>query len=238
MRYMCKSPCSGRLLRRGNTARSDALDHRASQSSLHTEAAGIFDDASSLEEHIRAMRRYAYILIGRPTEVDDIVQETLKRALTYLYDGKGIRNLRSYLFTMLHHVRNDHFRREKHYVESLPISEDMHLAVPAPQADNLYCRDVIAAMQALPDEQREVLWLVAIEGVSYQDATEILDVPIGTIMSRLNRGRNALKKRLDLSDDDLGRRKACSKTKHATRRHIAGRDQSEKLANRSKALVI
>src|SRR3546814_4185298 len=68
-------------------------------------------DTKELEDHIRALRRYARALIGNRSDADDLVQETLRRALTYLSDGREIRNPRAYLLTMLHHVRVDHVKR-------------------------------------------------------------------------------------------------------------------------------
>jgi RNA polymerase sigma-70 factor (ECF subfamily) len=169
---------------------------------IPAKADDVLSDAQELEDHIRALRRYAHALVGGSAHADDIVQETLKRALHYLRDGKEILNLRAYLFTMLHHVHIDHIKREKRAGELLPIDEEMQLAVPPPQLGYLQCREVAAAIRALPDEQREVLLLVALEGMSYQDATEILGVPIGTIMSRLNRARKAVADRLGM--DRLG----------------------------------
>src|SRR3546814_15982629 len=70
-------------------------------------------DTKELEDHIRALRRYARALIGHRSDADDLVQETLRRALTYLSDGREIRNPRAYLPTMLHHVRVDPVKRSE-----------------------------------------------------------------------------------------------------------------------------
>ena len=149
-----------------------------------------------LEEHIRALRRYARALIGNSMDADDLVQETLKRALTYLSDRKEIRNLRAYLLTMLHHVRIDHAKREAWARDQVPLDDITTPGIPATQLARLECRELGRAIQALPDGQREVLLLVCLEGLSYQETAELMDIPIGTVMSRLNRARAALKQTL------------------------------------------
>ena len=149
-----------------------------------------------LEEHIRARRRYARALIGNSMDADDLVQETLKRALTYLSDRKEIRNLRAYLLTMLHHVRIDHAKREAWARDQVPLDDITTPGIPATQLARLECRELGRAIQALPDGQREVLLLVCLEGLSYQETAELMDIPIGTVMSRLNRARAALKQTL------------------------------------------
>lgn len=151
-----------------------------------------------LEEHIRALRRYARALVGNGADADDLVQETLKRALTYLPDNKEIRNLRAYLLTMLHHVRIDHAKREAWVREQVALDEITTPGIPATQLASLECRELGEAIKALPDGQREVLLLVCLEGLSYQETADLMDIPIGTVMSRLNRARAALKQILML----------------------------------------
>ncbi|HVI89635.1 MAG TPA: RNA polymerase sigma factor [Dongiaceae bacterium] len=146
------------------------------------------------------MRRYAYVLVGGSPIADDLVQETLTRAIFYLRAGREVRNLRSYLLTTLHNVRVDYIKSDRRQGDLLPLDEHPQLAVPAAQLDQLECDEVAAAIAALPDDQREVLLLIGLEGLSYQEATEILGVPLGTVMSRLNRGRNAVKAQLGRDD--------------------------------------
>jgi RNA polymerase sigma-70 factor (ECF subfamily) len=150
-------------------------------------------DDSELEEHIRALRRYARALIGNRADADDLVQETLKRALTYLSDGREIRNPRAYLLTMLHHVRVDHAKRVARNNDQSPLDELTMPSVAPVQLLRLECRDLAAAIDALPIEQREVLLLVCLEGLSYQETADLVGTPIGTVMSRLSRARTALR---------------------------------------------
>lgn len=154
-------------------------------------------ERAELEEHIRSLRRFAHALVGNPSDADDLVQETLKRAVTYLQDGREIDNLRSYLLTMLHNVRMDGLRRKARHPEVFDEEATLNLSQPASQHDHLLYREVTECIAELPEEQREVLLLVGLEGMSYKDTAEILGVPIGTIMSRLSRARSALVERVE-----------------------------------------
>ncbi|HTI44871.1 MAG TPA: RNA polymerase sigma factor [Candidatus Nitrosotalea sp.] len=168
-----------------------------------TSAASELQDSQLLTEHIRALRRYAFALVGGSPIADDLVQETLARAIHYLHEGREVRNLRSYLLTILHNVRVDHIKADRRQGDLVPIDEQPQLAVPPSQLDKLACNEAAVAIAALPEDQREVLLLIGLEGLSYQEATDILGVPLGTVMSRLNRGRNAVK--AQLGRDDAGK---------------------------------
>lgn len=153
-----------------------------------------------LVSHIQSLRRYARVLAGQPADADDLVQETLKRALLYCASGRRIDNLRGYLMTILHNVRRNQLI-ERARAGAIVDIEDQELAsADASPAERLACLETIAAIRDLPDNQRAALMLVAIDGASYREAAEILGVPIGTVMSRLNRARAALKERLGFDD--------------------------------------
>lgn len=162
-----------------------------------TERSALDLQNGNLEEHIKALRRFARALVGNPSDADDLVQETLKRAITYLQDGRKIDNLRSYLLTMLHNVRIDTLRQSARKPEVSDEDVTQGLSQAASQHDSLLFQEVTDCIALLPEEQREVLLLVGLEGMSYKDTAEILGVPIGTIMSRLNRGRTALSAMLE-----------------------------------------
>lgn len=151
-----------------------------------------------LESHIRALRRYARALVGDTADADDLVQETLKRALTYVSRGQEIRDVRAYLLTMLHNVRVDAVKRRNRAAEVPTPHEDMPLATMPSQNDSLVLREVSLAIERLSEEQREVLLLVGLEGMGYKETAAILGLPIGTIMSRLSRARSALRSALQL----------------------------------------
>lgn len=162
-----------------------------------TDTPGTIPDPKDLEMHIRVLRRYAHALLGDPTDADDLVQETLKRALTYIDGKKEIRNLRSYLLTILHNVRIDQVRSERHAGHHVPLDEAMMIAEPAAQPSRLEYRKMLVALSLLPEDQRAVLLLAGLEGRKYREVAEILDQPIGTVMSRLSRARQALRRQYE-----------------------------------------
>jgi len=145
--------------------------------------------------HIAALRRYALLLVGEAHDADDLVQEALARVLARTRSWTRVRDVRSYLFTTLHHVFIDAMRRRRHVRMAVDVDEIVdRLAVPAGQLDRLAWRDFVRALATIPAEQREVVLLVGMEGMSYAEAARVLGVPIGTVMSRLSRGREALRR--------------------------------------------
>lgn len=150
-------------------------------------------------EHIPALRRYARSLTGDATEADDLVQESLSRALArQRKQGEKmgeIRNLRAYLFTILHNTHVDRLGERRRWSYSVPAEVlENRLARPAPQHGQLELHDLAQALQRLPEEQRQAVLLVGYEGMAYKEAADVLEVPIGTVMSRLSRGREALRR--------------------------------------------
>lgn len=163
-------------------------------------------DDTDLKAHIQALRRYARALVANnPDDADDLVQETLKRALIYLDGRREIRNLRSYLLTMLHHARVDLANRRSRDGDWLAYETCRTMASGPIQADRLVCGEAVDAIERLPEEQRAVLLLVGLEGLAYQEVADVLRIPIGTVMSRLNRGRKNLRKILGLEDITMER---------------------------------
>jgi RNA polymerase sigma-70 factor (ECF subfamily) len=146
-----------------------------------------------LEPLIPALRRFARALSRDAETADDLVQDTLVRALRaeHLFHGG---DLRTWLFTIL--LNLDRNRRRG-------LARRPHLAViedvdpPSEPTSDGTARDIERAVALLPPEQREVLLLVALEGMSYREASEVQGVPIGTVMSRLSRARNALRVQID-----------------------------------------
>jgi RNA polymerase sigma-70 factor (ECF subfamily) len=147
-----------------------------------------------LEAQIPAMRRYARALARNRETADDLVQEALMRAL----DAEPrwhAGNVRSWLFTILTNLNRNRLRalgrRAPH--EGIEALDSLH-ATPAPSGE---ARDIERALDSLSTDQREVLLLVALEGLSYADCAQILSVPTGTVMSRLSRARQAMRQALD-----------------------------------------
>ncbi len=150
--------------------------------------------AEELVVHVAALRRYALLLLGDSADADDAVQETLTRVLARAKSWHTIGDLRPYLFSTLHNVFVDSTRREKRMATDF-LSEDIlaSLVTPPSQQQRVELRDTVVALAKLPNEQREVVLLVGLEGLSYLEAAEALGIPVGTVMSRLSRGREVLR---------------------------------------------
>ena len=150
------------------------------------------------------MRRYARALTGERTLADDLVQDTLERAWSKLHLWRGGSDLRAWLFTIMHNVHVNQVR-SRGAAATLPLDEDLpDTPVRASQADMLEVRDIDAALKRLPLEQRQVLLLVALEHMSYQQTADTLGIPIGTVMSRLSRARERLRIMLDSTGGPAG----------------------------------
>ncbi len=148
-------------------------------------------DAQSLIELIPRLRRYARALVGDRAASDDLVQDTLERAWAKLHLYRRGTDLRAWLFTVMHNV---HVNRMRATRPTDPLEDDMpELAQRATQGDALVVRDLERAIGALPLAQREVLLLVALEDLSYEETARALGIPIGTVMSRLARAREKLR---------------------------------------------
>jgi RNA polymerase sigma-70 factor, ECF subfamily len=146
-------------------------------------------------EHVTALRRYALLLVGEAADADDLVQECLLRVIGQSRAWRPVRDMRAYMFATLHNVFVDGHRRRRSRQTEIPIETVVaDLVSPPSQTKWLEVRDMVAALAQLPAEQREVVLLVGLEGMSYMDAAKVLNVPIGTVMSRLSRGREALRR--------------------------------------------
>lgn len=154
------------------------------------------DFARQVTEHIPRLRRYARALVGAQ-RADDLVQDCLERAWSrrHLWDGQG--NLRAWLFTLLHHLHANQVRRLAGAppLEPLP-DEDPPALAPSRHEAALDLRDLERALTALTPEHREVLLLVGLEQLDYVEVATILNIPLGTVMSRLARAREVLRRTL------------------------------------------
>lgn len=151
------------------------------------------DFATRVNELIPRLRRYARALTGERSAADDLVQDTLERAWTKLHLWRTGSDLRAWLFTIMHNVHVNQVR-SKSSAATLPLDDDMPDSPVRPtQADMLEVRDIDTALKRLPVAQREVVLLVALEHLSYQETADALGIPIGTVMSRLARARERLR---------------------------------------------
>lgn len=146
---------------------------------------------------IPSLRRYARALTGDAVAADDLVQDCLERALVrrHLWLRRG--SMRAWLFTILHNVHANAVRRESRRPRLLPIEAGPHASVLPTQDHAVRLRQFAEALDQLPDEQRAVILLVGLENMTYAESAKILKVPIGTVMSRLSRGRERLRQLTD-----------------------------------------
>jgi RNA polymerase sigma-70 factor (ECF subfamily) len=148
-------------------------------------------DGPSLIALIPRLRRYARALAGERAAADDLVQDTLERAWSKLHLFRRGTDLRAWLFTVMHNVYVNQVRAAR---PTDALEDDMpELAQRASQGDGLLVRDLERAISALPEAQREVLLLVALEDLSYEETAQVLGIPIGKVMSRLARAREKLR---------------------------------------------
>jgi RNA polymerase sigma-70 factor (ECF subfamily) len=156
--------------------------------------------------HIPHLRRYARALTGDVTRADDLVQDTLERAWIKFHLWQPALDLRPWLFTIMHNIYVNQVRANIRR-ERTPASDgDAELRGARPnQTDMLEVSDVIACLDRLPPEQREVLLLVSLESLNYAQVGKILGIPVGTVTSRLARARMRLRAMLagSAGDGDL-----------------------------------
>jgi RNA polymerase sigma-70 factor (ECF subfamily) len=153
-----------------------------------------------IEAEIPRLRRYARALVRDVTGADDLVQECLIRALSKLDLWRDGTNLRAWLFTILHNEYVNYVRRSIRIGAPVEFRDDgapAALRLPASQEKRLELRDLDRALARLPQEQRAVILLVGLEGMPYVDVAVVLGVPVGTVRSRLSRGRFALRQLMD-----------------------------------------
>jgi RNA polymerase sigma-70 factor (ECF subfamily) len=153
-------------------------------------------DSRAILAELPRLRRYARALVGERAAADDLVQDTLERAWTRLGQWRPGSDLRAWLFSIMHNLRIDQMRRPSLNTTDL---DDEFIEPPgrATQSDGIEFADLAAAIMALPEEQRAVMLLVALEDMRYEDVAQTLGIPVGTVMSRLARGRERLRRLLD-----------------------------------------
>jgi RNA polymerase sigma-70 factor (ECF subfamily) len=152
------------------------------------------DFAQLLEEQIPRMRRYAVALTRDRDRADDLVQETLARAIAKQHLFSPDTNLRAWLFTLLHNQHVNEVRRAMKWGNPVQIDDvSGGLAGVADPSASRQLKELDAAIGKLPVEQRQVVLLVGLEGMAYEEVAAILMVPIGTVRSRLSRARGTLR---------------------------------------------
>jgi RNA polymerase sigma-70 factor (ECF subfamily) len=149
-----------------------------------------------LAEHRAKLHRMAVAWCGNPALADDLVQDTLAKALEKQEQLKDDERLGAWLYKILHNCWMEHLRTQK---PELNIDEMELTCTDCPEkqfAEDQLVEQVRAAVETLPISQRQVMTLIDLEGCGYEQVAAILDIPVGTVMSRLSRARDAMKKRL------------------------------------------
>ena len=160
------------------------------------------DFLDEIEAAVPALRRYARALTRNPDRADDLVQDCLERAVRKRALWRPTGPLQAWLFRMLLNIYRNDLRSRRRRGDHVPLDQmPTEPSTPAAQPGRLALAEVDRALGRLPDDQREALLLVAVEGQSYADAASILDIPIGTLMSRLGRARAALRALTGTADE-------------------------------------
>ena len=166
-------------------------------------ARGFMNDFNrQLEEQIPRLRRYARALTRDISRADDLVQSCLTRAIAKQHLWQPDTDLRAWLFTILHNQHVNDVRRSVREGVSVPVEDMAPVLTVQPNATAvLQLRDLETAIAKLPQEQRQVILLVGLEGLRYEEVADILGVPIGTVRSRLSRGRDQLRVLMGMGDE-------------------------------------
>jgi RNA polymerase sigma-70 factor, ECF subfamily len=155
-----------------------------------------------LESEIPRLRRYARALLRDTNRADDLVQDTLLRGLAKQHLWQPGTNLRAWLFTLMHNQHVNDVRQSTKQGTTVDLDDvSAFLVATTDPSASLQLRELQDAMARLPEEQREVVLLIGLEGLRYDEAAAILNVPIGTVRSRLSRARDSLRKLLDRDEE-------------------------------------
>jgi RNA polymerase sigma-70 factor (ECF subfamily) len=156
-----------------------------------------------VEREIPRLRRYARALTRSIDRADDLVQETLLRAIAKEHLWQTGTDLRAWLFTIMHNQYVNIVRRAMRDEAAVGIDQlSSSLVATTDPTASRQLHELDRALACLREEQREVILLVGLEGMSYEAAAEILSLPVGTVRSRLSRGRDALRRLLDMPRRD------------------------------------
>ena len=145
-------------------------------------------------DQIPYLRRYARALVGNSVRADDLVQDCLERALGRAHLWRPSGDIRAWLFTIMHNLHANAARRYSRESAAVPLTDEAAaISTRATQEDRLEVENLVRALTQLPHAQRAALLLVGLEGMSYEEAAAIQGIPLGTLTSRLHRGRERLR---------------------------------------------
>jgi len=158
------------------------------------------DFSQLLEAEIPRLRRYARALTRDVVQADDLVQDCLTRALTKQHLWQPGTDLRAWLFTILHNQHCTELRRRVREGLSVELDQAPPVSVPSNAIAALELRDLARAINRLPEDQRTVVLLIGLEGMRYDRVAAILNVPVGTVRSRIARARQELRRLMYAGD--------------------------------------
>lgn len=186
----------GRVRERdGSTGGGDRASSEQEGSRRESEDAVVNETEQLIADQIPRLRRYARALAGDPTKADDLVQEALLRGLSKQRLWQPGTDMRAWMFTILHNIHiNNQRRLATRAGHQEPLEDYPEPSQPSSQDKNLEVRDLARALEHIPEPQRQVVLLVGLEGMDYKTVASVLDIPLGTVMSRLHRGREALRR--------------------------------------------
>jgi RNA polymerase sigma-70 factor (ECF subfamily) len=160
------------------------------------------DFARLLEAEIPRVRRYARALTRDRATTDDLVQDCLLRAVAKQHLYQPGTNLRAWLFTILHNQHVNDVRRAVRQGVTVDLDDvASHLVAVADPTASRRLHELDRALGHLHLDQRQVILLVGLEGLSYEEVASILKIPVGTVRSRLSRGRDALRQRMGMDKE-------------------------------------
>lgn len=156
------------------------------------------DMLAQVEPMIPALRRYARGLLGDVETSDDIVQDCLEKVVVNWHRRRND-DPRSWIFAILHNLAVNKMRQAQRRGKTVPIEDlpEMSSTAAPMQEQTVFGQDVMAAIERLPYDHRSILLLISVEDLTYAEAAKVLDVPLGTVMSRLSRAREQLRMLLE-----------------------------------------
>ncbi|WP_284736017.1 sigma-70 family RNA polymerase sigma factor [Dongia deserti] len=182
-----------------------------------------------IEQEIPRLRRYAMFLARDPEKADDLVQECLVRAIDNIDKFQPGTNIRSWLMTILHNIFVNETKKRRPLLTQDGVIE-RSTPIEGGQEARHQMRDVQRAFEALSWQHRQIIWFICVEQMDYNEVARQLEVPVGTVRSRLCRAREHLKQLIELEskgkNDDLGE-EGMARLKGVKSRPRSGRSVSD-----------
>lgn len=151
-------------------------------------------DIMAIEQQIPKLRRFACARVGDPVLADDLVQDCLERTIRHFDKFQQGTNLQAWMFTILRNVQINHYRKQQRRSEVAISDDGYELPSIAPsQEHTVEFRDFVRSFAQLSEEHKEILLLIVVEGFKYDEAADILGLPVGTVRSRIFRARAKLR---------------------------------------------